>query len=282
MAALSLTFVKASGAGNDFVLLDNMDHNLTLDQPSLAQTLCDRHLGIGADGMIVLEPSSRGDFRMMYYNADGSYGGMCGNGGRCAVLVALKRGLTSSTFSFEAVEHLYTGSVRSNVVRMQMKTPYDIRRPVTITVGVSGVYECHYLDTGSPHVVCFVDSVHRINVVEVGRALREHAAFAPGGANINFLQVTDGNTIRMRTYERGVEAETLACGTGALACSIVASRLRDVRSPVNVLTTSGACLTVHFARGPEGFTKLELEGPADILFEGKVLIDPISCRIVPL
>jgi diaminopimelate epimerase len=280
MASVSIQFVKMSGAGNDFVLIDNMGDQLQFDAPALARSLCDRHFGIGADGMILLVPSARSDFQMQYYNADGSFGGMCGNGGRCAAVLAQKLGYTSEAFNFEAVRHVYRGHINGSIVQMLMRQPRDIRAQVFIPEWEHLLGRGCFVDTGAPHAVFFVEDVAGIDVPSIGRVIREDAAFAPSGANVNFVQVLAADRIRMRTYERGVEAETLACGTGAIASALMACRIKKVKPPIAVETRSGRRLGVDFRVSNLTYTDITLEGEASIVFSGKVLVDDNSSEIV--
>jgi diaminopimelate epimerase len=281
MVAIAIPFVKMSGAGNDFVVIDNMDRRFQIDAALLARSICDRHHGIGSDGLIILEPTTGADFRMMYYNADGTYGGMCGNGGRCSVLLAHRKGYTEKRFSCEAVGHVYTGTIDGNRVQMQMKDPAELRDEVAIVDAPDGFQKCCYIDTGSPHAVFFVADLESVDVPTIGKTLREHEVFAPQGANINFVEILGESRIRMRTFERGVEAETLACGTGAIASSVQAARLHGLRSPLSVETRSRQTLEVCFERSGTRITKVMLSGEASIVFEGKVLIDLSSMKIAP-
>jgi diaminopimelate epimerase len=274
---MELSFVKLTGAGNDFVGVDNMHGELgAIDQHALAHAVCDRHFGIGADGLLVLEPSRSADFRMMYYNADGSLGGMCGNGGRCAAFYARTLGLKADPLRFEANDYVYEATfTASDVVCLKMKDPRGIVRNISVQLA-GGPVTVHAIDTGSPHVVQFVPDLKNIPVTELGRTLREHERFAPEGANVNFVQRLEGNAIAMRTYERGVEAETLACGTGSIASSIIAHLELGLESPVRVRTWSGQWLHVRFTATRDGIIEVKLEGSAVIVFAGKTLYDPAA------
>jgi len=273
-------FVKASGAGNDFVLIDNTSGSLSADHSSLAVILCKRHTGIGADGLIVLEKSVKADFAMKYYNADGSYGGMCGNGGRCAALFARGTGLAKSKLSFEALDFIYQAEVAGQSVRLTMKNPGPITtRKLRIQ---SKEFELTCVDTGSPHVVIFDPNLENIDVLGIGREIRVHESFNPHGTNVNFVANELDGEIAYRTYERGVEAETLACGTGAVAVAIAAHLRKGVGPPVALRTRSNEKLTVSFQYDGELYINVILDGPAIILFEGKLLYDSRSTKISPL
>ncbi len=273
-------FVKASGAGNDFILIDNTSRSLQADQPSLAAVLCRRHTGIGADGMIVIEKSTKADFAMKYYNADGSYGGMCGNGGRCAAMFALQRGLAHSTLSFEALNFVYRAEVEEGSVKLVMKNPGPITTQKLRIRSSDLNITC--VDTGSPHVVIFEEDLEKSDVSGIGHEIREHGSFKPNGTNVNFATKGMSAEIPYRTYERGVEAETLACGTGAVAVAIASHFCYGSDSPVTLRTKSNELLIVSFRNVGESYTDVTLEGPAIMLFDGKVLYEASSARISPV
>ncbi len=282
---MNLHFAKAEGAGNDFVLLNNLSGDMKLDQGQLARTLCAKHMGIGADGLIVLEKSTRADVRMMYYNADGSYGGMCGNGGRCAAAFAHALRVVGSTMTIEALDFVYKAEMlTSGRVRLHMKNPTKLRTAREVTLQGQPI-EVHTVDTGAPHVILFVDDLRNEEVEKKGRALRYHEAFAPEGTNVNFVKKTGASEVAVRTYERGVEAETLACGTGSVASAIIASVMHGVVPPVSVRVESGQTLNVEFSQRGQEYTNVTLEGTANILFQGNVLIDSsvsiISVKTLP-
>ncbi|MEQ1918446.1 MAG: diaminopimelate epimerase [Elusimicrobiota bacterium] len=259
---MKIPFWKLSGAGNDFVLLCGLPKGKS--GAGLARTLCDRRLGVGADGLLVMtRPAGR--VRLDYWNADGS-SAFCGNGSRCAVLWAKSRGwlkgkkFTLATNRGPLDAHL-TGQGRAEV---SMPAPRKLRLGVNVkTAGHS--LQVHYVDTGVPHAVVFVPHVKNINVGELGRELRFHRVFGRDGANVNFVEIRKNNLL-IRTYERGVESETLACGTGVIAAAFVARVLGIGGSPVKVKVASGDFLTVSFDEGPR------LEGPGAIIFTGEVSI----------
>jgi len=263
---MKLAFVKASGAGNDFVVLDHRRNQLPADLSTLARTLCHRHLGIGADGVLFIESSFRAHFRMNYYNADGSVGGMCGNGGRCAARYAALTGLAPSVMKFEALDHLYDAVVEGTGVRLHMKNPIQFRTIERLDVQ-GRAFNGYFIDTGSPHFVTQVNDLDSLDVHELGRTLRYHEAFRPEGANINFVTRSAAGLVQ-RTYERGVEAETLACGTGSVASAVVHAISEGMRSPVEVKVRSGELLRVHFDGAPKHVENVWLEGSAHMLFEG--------------
>ena len=263
-----LNFTKMVGAGNDFIILDNglKVQGLRLKGlDALARRLCDRKTGIGADGVLVLEKSKIADFRMRIFNADGSEAEMCGNGLRCAVLFTGKK-----KTNVETKAGLYDGEITAkNRVKIRMENPKDLRQDFSIKVNFRDL-KINYINTGVPHVVIFVEGLGKINVNEIGRAIRYHEEFAPKGANVNFVEIVDDNNINIRTYERGVEGETLACGTGSVAAAII-SRVKGkgLRVKVNV-HTQGGVLKVEFAKSGNKVKNVCLDGEAKIVFTGEV------------
>jgi len=264
-----------SGAGNDFVVIDNRKGSIR-NAHELAPKLCDRRWGIGADGLLLVETSENADYRMMYYNADGSYGGMCGNGGRCIALFTESTGIAKRTQSFEALGHIYNAKVENSSVKLSMKNPAALKLNVVLPVKRKRV-KVHFIDTGSPHVVIPVQnisrtmkSVDKVDVESLGHAIRHHKKFRPDGTNVNFIEQHDANSIRMRTYERGVEGETLACGTGSVASAILAAMLWKMTPPITVLTRSNKELLVNFSTENGSIQDVSLSGPATVTFEGIV------------
>jgi len=276
-----ISFVKASGAGNDFVVIDNHDGHLDMDQARLARALCDRHFGIGADGLLVVEGCATADFHMQYYNADGSYGGMCGNGGRCIARFAFMKRLAPARMRFQALDHIYEAEILPEGVRLRMKDPRDYASGLQADIG-SASFECRFINTGSPHAVVFVSDLESLDVQGIGRSLRFHRLFSPEGANVNFVHHQPGNAIAIRTYERGVEAETLACGTGSVASAAVAALELGLSFPVSVKVRSGEELIVDATKKGSRLTNVYLQGSADILFTGKILYDSTSGKIEAL
>lgn len=268
-----------SGAGNDFVVIDNRDEIILCDKSQVAKALCSRHFGIGADGMLLVERSSVADFAMRYYNADGSYGGMCGNGGRCIARFVHACDECSSKLTFEALDYIYHAEVVEQLVILQMKPPKRLQTNILTTLR-SQEFNLHFVDTGSPHVVIECPDVEQVDVETIGREGRYHDQFSPEGANVNVVQLIGDGKLKMRTYERGVEAETLACGTGAVASAVIISQLKGMRSPISIHTRSGEVLRVHFHRVGDEFADVKLEGSAHFLFSGELLFDTNSYTIV--
>jgi diaminopimelate epimerase len=265
---MKINFSKLSGAGNDFIIIDNRALAIHLTQPQI-NALCTRRTGVGADGLILVEPSLHCDFTMKYFNADGFPGSMCGNGGRCAVYFAFMQGVTSAEpehFSFEANSNRYDAEVtNSETVRLHMLDARDFRYHMEIEG-----FACTFVNTGSPHVVIFADDINAINVAEKGVAIRRNTDFFPEGTNVNFVEITSPSSIALRTFERGVEEETLACGTGAVAAAIISRKLGKILpNSVKVTVKSGDMLEVSFSENMQNIT---LTGPAKIVYQGSVTI----------
>lgn len=265
-----LVFVKMTGAGNDFIVFDNRDGRIPEGRGTFIRRLCERRLGVGADGALLVEPSATQDFRMRYYNADGGEAEMCGNGGRCISRFAYLKGIAGKRMSFETVAGIYHSEVVGENVRLEMVDPKDIQ--VRSEIEVSGRrFPIHFANTGVPHGVVFVEDVEAVDVVNVGRTLRWHERFAPAGTNANFVQILGPSRMKIRTYERGVEDETLACGTGTVASAVLGGLLGILVPPVEAETRSGLILMVHFDLGDQMVKNVFLEGDARIVFEGTLL-----------
>jgi diaminopimelate epimerase len=277
-----ISFTKASGAGNDFIIVNNIAGDLDIDCGRFAVAVCDRHFGVGGDGLLVLGRSTRADFAMDYYNADGSSGGMCGNGGRCIARFALEGGVAGKNQRFEALDHIYDAEVGEKSVRLHMKDPVDLRTGLVFSPGGKQMKGA-FIDTGAPHAVIFEDDLESLDVMKLGKAVRHDPRFDPAGTNVNFVRIRDGSTVELRTYERGVESETLACGTGSVAAALVESNLHGLASPVTVAVMSGERLLVHFRKTGSAWTEVRLEGSAYMLFKGSLLYveDQSIIRVIP-
>lgn len=275
-----LPYTKMSGAGNTFIVLEERCLPESSDLAALVPNFCDdHHEHGGADGVIAIGASGDGaDFAMRYFNRDGSTGMMCGNGGRCAVRFAYDheyvRNPTSIAFTNAGVR--YRAAMTERGVRVWFPDPRSIT--IGIPFDLDGdEYRCHYADVGTPHVIMIVDesgdpslkSVDDVDIVTMGPQLRHHRRFAPDGANANFVELASGSAIRLRTYERGVEAETGACGTGAIASALIAAIARGIAPPIDVTTTSGDVLRVDFRLDGAYATGISLEGGADVVMEGE-------------
>lgn len=266
-----ITFVKMSGSGNDFILMDNREQMLDSvgDIRAFVQAICRRKVSVGADGVIIVEPSQRADFGWRFFNADGSEVEMCGNGGRCVARFAFLRGIAGQNLSFETVAGLIDAEVRGDVVKLRLTEP-SVLQPCR-QVDLDGeIVTVDSINTGVPHVVSFVGDLEDYEVFRYGRALRYAAAFAPAGTNANFVTVTGPHSMSVRTYERGVEDETLACGTGSVASALAAAARGEVESPVEVTVRSGEILTIHFDRVDGAFRNVYLEGRVRVIYEGQL------------
>ncbi len=264
-----IPFSKLNGSGNDFLLIDNRGGVMEgIDRPVFVSRVCDRARSVGADGVILIEQSRTADFRWDFYNADGSRAEMCGNGGRCAARFAAARKIAGREMSFETAAGVIRAAVSGRRVKLQMTRPAGLAVDRALTLaGKRYVYS--FLDTGVPHAVLFVPDVGRADVAGVGRGIRRHRAFAPRGTNVNFAQPRNG-ALWVRTYERGVEGETLACGTGAVASAILAAVRGIAEPPVSVRTSGGEMLTVHFDPGDKDFGEVYLEGDTSWSCDGRL------------
>lgn len=261
-----IPFWKMSGSGNDFVVVDNRRHLIRGNYAKWARTLCHRQFGVGADGLLLLERDPKYDFRMVYYNADGTRADMCGNGARCMAYFAHAHDAVGSRFTFRTDAYPVGGHVQGNVVQVSLADARDYRPKVSAKVG-SQMHTPAFLNTGVPHAVVFVKDADRVSVSTLGRALRFHKAFGPKGTNVNFVQKIGPSTLRVRTYERGVEGETLACGTGVTASAIAAVLGGVVKSaPVRCIVAGGDTLTVQFDRP---YQNVSLKGPVRVTFKGE-------------
>ncbi len=263
-----IPFCKMSGSGNDFIVIDNRQKILDADSSGdFIRKVCTRKVSVGADGLILIEPSPRVNFRWRFFNADGSEAEMCGNGGRCASRFAFLKGIAPPKLSFETLAGIIEAEVFGRQVKLQMVQPTGLRLDLEVKVGEK-VHRLHFINTGVPHAVELVESASTVAVKELGKKIRFHSQFQPAGTNANFVQPVDRKHLKVRTYERGVEDETLACGTGAVASALIAAKKGLVESPVDVETTGGEVLRIHFQFKGEGFDRIFLEGDTRIVYEG--------------
>jgi diaminopimelate epimerase len=264
-----LRFTKMNGAGNDFVLIDNRTGDIHLNRNQIAH-LCDRHRGIGADGILLLEKASDGaDFRMRYFNADGGEAEMCGNGARCFARFANKVAGAEGKISFETPAGVIGAELIGDLVTLQMTDPTDLRLNVPLR-DIDENRAVHFINSGVPHVVIPVPQVGNVDVQRVGRAIRHYEVFSPKGANVNFIEKRGTRKIALRTYERGVEDETLACGTGVVASALIFAMTENVDGPIGVLVRGGNELQVGFEKTGTKFKNVTLTGPAEFVFEGTI------------
>lgn len=258
---MQITFYKYQGTGNDFVMIDNRTTIFPKDNLKLIEKLCDRRFGIGADGLILLENDSETDFRMVYYNSDGNESSMCGNGGRCLVAFAKSLNAINNETVFIATDGLHHASILENgTVSLQMKDVDDIK--------IENDYV--YLNTGSPHHVTMVGDLENYDVKNNGAAIRYSDLYGKVGSNINFVKQISENHFAVRTYERGVEDETLSCGTGATAVAIAMNATGKTNSNHIHLDIQGGKLEVFFKKENNKFTNVFLKGPATFVFKGTI------------
>lgn len=249
-------FYKYHGTGNDFILVDNTKGDFIDQSAKRISELCHRNFGIGADGLILIEVSSHADFKMVYFNADGHLGSMCGNGGRCATHLAYDLGYVNHQGLFEGADGLHKFRIANREVSISMGDVSEIK----------AVNQGLLVDTGSPHLICFQDEIKDLDVATLGRKLRNE--FAPEGVNVNFVCKNNGG-FSMRTYERGVEAETLSCGTGATAAAIALMETAQVVTESISLETLGGVLTVSCSREGSDYRDVWLTGPVIRVFKGE-------------
>lgn len=260
---MQLEFYKYQGTGNDFVMIDNRSNIFPKENTQLVAHLCDRRFGIGADGLILLDSDTDTDFRMVYYNSDGNLSSMCGNGGRCLVAFAKKLNVIQDETTFIATDGLHYATVAADgIVSLQMIDVTEIKNTA----------EYSFLNTGSPHHVQLVEDLENYNVKENGAAIRYGALYGQQGSNINFVKKIDDTTFSLRTYERGVEDETLACGTGATAVAIAMNATGQTDLNAINLNVEGGKLAVSFDKKDGKYTNVFLKGPAEFVFKGTIEI----------
>jgi diaminopimelate epimerase len=265
---MRLSFVKMNGAGNDFVLADNRQRQIQLTQDQVIR-ICHRQRGVGADGIMLLVPcdSGKADWAWQFYNSDGSVAEMCGNGARCFARYIQRLTGAQDKITFETIAGVITARFNGDRVSVNLTRPQALRLNEQVPVS-TGTVVCHSLNTGVPHAVIFVPDADQAMVQKLGAEIRYHKHFAPKGTNVNFVQALGPNFIRVRTYERGVEGETLACGTGVTASALISARFHKFTAPVKVQVQGGDILEVSFREVNGEFDEVILTGPADLAFEG--------------
>jgi diaminopimelate epimerase len=274
-----VSFAKMSGSGNDFILIDNRTSLLEeTNLEAFIAGICRRRLSVGADGVILIEPSETADFRWRFFNSDASVADMCGNGARCAARFAFLQGICGAQLRFETGAGPVEARVEGMRVKVKMTDPQDLRLGFRIDLA-SGPITVSSVNTGVPHVVVLAEDIERVDVGGMGREIRFHPQFAPAGTNVNFICRESSGEIAIRTYERGVEGETLACGTGAVAGALVAAGRLGLTSPVRVRTRSGEHLTVHFATNTGCYRDIYQEGDARLIYTG--VLHPEAWRQSP-
>ena len=264
-------FTKMSGTGNDFIIIDHRHPFLSTKEASkLASLICRRKFSAGADGLILIEDSDTENFRWQFFNADGSLAEMCGNGARCAARYAFTNNIAPANMRFATTAGIIEAQMVGEGVKIKLTLPENLQMDQTITIDENKL-TMHSINTGVPHAVVLVNEINDAPVLEWGRAIRHHKLFMPAGTNVNFAQVNGPNKLHVRTYERGVEDETMACGTGAVAAAIIASITEQVSSPTLVTTTGGETLIIHFTKNANNdITEVFLEGPAHFIYEGQM------------
>ena len=277
-----IPFTKMSGTGNDFIVIDHRRPIIPVDEQSaFAAKVCRRMFAAGADGLILIEDSESADFSWRFYNGDGSLAEMCGNGARCAARFAFEKGIAGTSMRFETLAGIIEAEITEgsgvdrHEVSLLMTEPCDLRHDLTVELdGADKTLQ--FMNSGVPHAVLFVEEGEDFPIKSWGRAIRMHELFQPAGTNANFVSVLADNTIRVRTYERGVEDETMACGTGAVASAIFAARAGLAVSPVRVVTSGGDHLTIRFDLDDQGHaSQVFLEGPARIIYEGQLTAEAL-------
>lgn len=265
-----IAFCKMSGSGNDFIIIDNRDLSLAVGElPDFVRKVCRRKVSVGADGLLLIEPSAVANFKWRFFNSNGSVAEMCGNASRCVARYALEHGIAGKTLSFETLAGIINAEVKGDIVKIRLTNPSALRQNIRIFL-TGGECEVDFIDTGVPHAVCFVKSLDGFAILEAGREIRRHEVFQPHGTNADFAQVFNRREMLVRTYERGVEDETLACGTGVVA-SVLAAAGRDlVDSPVDATVQSGEILRVYFTMQEGCFEEIYLEGKVKIVYSGTI------------
>lgn len=259
---MKIKFQKYQGTGNDFIIIDNTNLSFPSENNSLIKKLCDRKYGIGCDGLILINPSKSSDFLMNYYNSDGNLGSMCGNGARCSVKFAQNLNIINNKTVFTAYDGLHDALIFDNLITLSMKPVRDIK----------SFGNDLFLDTGSPHYVKIVSDIEKINVLKEGRIVRNNSVFKKEGVNVNFVQIISDSKFNVRTYERGVENETLSCGTGVTAVALAMFELN--KTPLNKvkILTKGGNLEVEFNKTSKVYNNIKLTGIVNMVYSGEIQI----------
>jgi diaminopimelate epimerase len=267
---MKIPFMKMSGSGNDFILVDHRKPLLDVRRmKKFAQKVCRRRISVGADGILFIERSKKADFKWRFFNADGSEAEMCGNGGRCAARFAFLKGIAGSSLTFETLAGVLSAQVDGKRVKLEMTKPFGLKLDEKVSIEGKRP-RISSINTGVPHAVLFLKNLEGVDVIQKGRAIRYHPHYGPSGTNANFVKVESSSRLSVRTYERGVEDETLACGTGAVASALIAAFKGFVKSPVSIKTSGGEILTVHFEIESDQIKKVFFEGDVHITYEGEM------------
>lgn len=264
---MNIPFWKMHGAGNDFVLVDDRSLKFPAADAAWMARIAARRTGVGAEGIILIQPSAQAHFRMRFFNPDGGEVDMCGNGARCVARLAHDIGVAPASMRFETGAGVVAAEMVGGQVRLNMTTPTDWRLGRTLDLP-GGSRSYGFVNSGVPHVVVETDDLEAVDVAKIGAAIRYHKDFAPKGTNANFIKVAGPQSLRIRTYERGVEAETLACGTGMVAAGLVAGKTGRVKPPVKVVCASGDTIEVNYRLTAEGADQVTMLGPAAHVFTG--------------
>jgi len=266
---MKIPFWKMHGAANDFILVDDRQQIFPAQDRAWLARIMARHTGIGSDGILLVQRADDADFRMRFFNPDGGEADMCGNGARCIARFAHDHGVAPASMCFETAAGRVRAEMLGTRVRLYMTAPHDWQLQRTL-MAAGQAWTYHFVNTGVPHAVIEVADLAALDVAHTGAAIRRHAAFAPRGTNVNFIQLDPDGAVRVRTFERGVEAETRACGTGMVASALVAGKLGRAQPPVRVRPASGDELEVDFVPTDDGAREVTLCGPAEYVFQGEV------------
>ena len=259
---MKIKFQKYQGTGNDFIIINNRDLLFPSKNHSFIKKLCDRKYGIGCDGLILINPSNDSDFEMQYFNSDGFLGSMCGNGARCSVKFAQFHNIINNSASFNAFDGNHNATINQDVITLTMKPVSDIKT----------FNDDLFIDTGSPHYTKIVDDINDFDVYNQGKLIRNSLEFKEFGVNVNFVQIISKNEFSVRTYERGVENETLSCGTGVTAVALAMFHLKKTNSKKLKINTRGGVLTVEFNNSENGYSEIKLTGKVEMIFSGEIEI----------
>ncbi len=261
-----IPFSKYHGTGNDFIIINNFDDKI-VENNNLFQILCNRHTGIGADGLILLNSSEKYDFEMRYFNSDGQLASFCGNGGRCIAAFAYRLGIVDKKMIFKACDGIHSAEIIEN-----KNKNFIVKININDVENIINIDNMYVTDTGSPHAILFVEDINEIDAVAYGRKIRNDDKFLENGINVDFVQILDDG-IQIRTYERGVEDETLSCGTGVTASALCFAKFYNKNSPVKVITRGGTLYVYFKIKGNCSFYDIILQGPATFIYEGKYFIN---------
>lgn len=267
-----LSFSKYQGAGNDFIIIDDRASYFPCENDKFISNLCHRRYGIGADGLLLMQVSSCANFRIRIFNADGKEVSMCGNGMRCFIHYLHSLGFREEQFLIETMHDTVLCHIRGDKISVKLNKPHVLHWGMEIEHEDKPL-EAFVVHTGVPHAVVFVEDLDQLDVDSLGRKIRNHSLFAPHGVNVNFAKIGSDGSIRVRTYERGVEAETYSCGTGAAAVALTVSQKWNMPSPLRIMPFSKECLEVHVSQSNSGGKELELVGSASCVFEGRIPVE---------